>query len=165
MESQPCFSDALPKSDFTQLLSDGQRPVLVPPHRSSQTIKSPAIEDGFSEPLHKLLARAEQTIGNLKRIKRAGMRHKKTELTCSTIFSLASGLMLVKCVHKVWETALVMADNRKSTGSPCVIGLSPKKILAEHDVSFRQTPYIMNQLEFLALCCIKLALTRPINRK
>jgi hypothetical protein len=54
----------------------------------------------FPKQLHKLRARIEQTIGKLKRFKRAAMRCDKTDVCYSAIISVAFGLIRVKSVHR-----------------------------------------------------------------
>jgi transposase len=53
----------------------------------------------FLKKLYKLRARAEQSIGKLKRYERVASRCEKTEISYSAIVSFACGLMLVKSVH------------------------------------------------------------------
>ena len=53
----------------------------------------------FPKRLYKLRARVEQTIGKLKRFKRAAMRCEKTDVGYSAFIGFACGLLLVKSVH------------------------------------------------------------------
>jgi len=57
----------------------------------------------FPKRRYKLRARIEQTIGKLKRFKRAAMRRDKTDVSYSAIITFACGLMLATSVHTAWR--------------------------------------------------------------
>lgn len=53
----------------------------------------------FPQPLYRLRARVEQTIGKLKRFKRIALRCDKTTASFEAFTSFACSMLLIKSVH------------------------------------------------------------------